>query len=464
MTKLSTRIWTIIVGFLAITVLFMYVLTNFLYEGLYVKDAENSMVEIGKKLSTMYSGGKVTDKFIHKIDEYNSYSNVNVFAVRNPRELSACVPFDIDFDTLIGADERQQLLTGKIITKKGYEKRFDRQVISAIIPLTDHNRLEGIIYIYYPLAKITEMASKEVFILLGSAVIFIFLIGFGVFKGIGHIMKPLKELQNAAEKMAVGDYETRVKVNSKDEIGQLGETFNKMATSIQQEDESQKQFLATVSHELRTPISYVKGYGEALEHGFIEESQRQETLALIVREANRLEKLTNELLQLSRAANQTDSITLYPLPLAETIREVVRITEQQAKQKKITLLTDIEEDIIINADEEKIKQIFINLVENALRYSEENTEVMIRSKKEGKLAVITVQDHGIGIPKEDLPHITERFYRVNKARSRSDGGTGLGLSIVDQLVKYQNGTMGITSTLGIGTIVTIRIPLIEEFS
>ncbi|MFJ8263444.1 ATP-binding protein [Rummeliibacillus sp. NPDC094406] len=462
MTKLSTRIWIIIVAFLAITVLFMYVLTNFLYEGLYVKDAENSMVEIGEKLSTMYDGGKVTDDFINKIDHYNSYSNVNVFAVRNPRELSACVPFDIDYDTLIGPDEREQLLKGKTITKKGYEKRFDRQVISAIIPLTDHNRLEGIIYIYFPLAKITEMASKEVFILLGSAAIFIFLIGFGVFKGIKHIMKPLKDLQNAAEKMAVGDYETRVEVNSKDEIGQLAQTFNKMATSIQQEDEEQKLFLATVSHELRTPISYVKGYGEALERGYIEESQRQETLALIVREANRLEKLTNELLQLSRAVNQTDTVTLYPLPLAETIREVVHITEQQVNQKAINLRTDIDEEIIINADEEKVQQILINLIENALRYSEEKTEIIMSAKREGNLAIITIQDHGIGIPEEDMPHIAERFYRVNKARSRSDGGSGLGLSIVDQLVKYHKGTWYITSELGIGTIVTIQIPLIEE--
>ena len=441
----------------------MYVLTDFLYQGLYVKDAENSMVEVGEKLATMYDGGKVTDNFIKKIDQYNSYSNVNVFAVRNPRELSACVPFDIDYETLIGPDERQQLLNGKTITKKGYEKRFDRQIISAIIPLTDHHRLEGIIYIYYPLAKITEMASKEVLILLGSALIFVLLIGIGVFKGIKHIMKPLKELQNAAEKMAIGDYETRVNVSSKDEIGQLAQTFNKMALSIQKEDEAQKKFLATVSHELRTPISYVKGYGEALENGYIDVSQKQETLALIVREANRLEKLTNELLQLSRDASQKDEITLYPLPLAETIREVVQITRQQAQHKAIIMHTDINEDIIINADEEKLKQILINLIENALRYSGEQTEIMIRAIKEGDSAVITIQDQGIGIPKEDLPYITERFYRVNKARSRSDGGSGLGLSIVDQLIKEHKGTWHIASELGTGTLVTIQIPLIEEF-
>ena len=441
----------------------MYVFTHFLYQRLYVQDSENSMIEIGEKLATMYDGGQVTDAFIEEIDHYSTYSDVNVFAVRNPRELSACVPFDIDYDTLIGTDERQRLLKGHTVTKMGYEKRFDRQVISVIIPLEDENRLEGIIYIYFPLAKISELASKEVLLLLGSAAVFLCLVGFGIFKGIGHIMKPLRALQNAAEKMAHGNYDTRVTVKSKDEIGKLSETFNNMATAIQEEDEAQKQFLATVSHELRTPISYVKGYGEALQNGFISVKEKQETLDLIVREANRLEKLTNELLQLSRTARLAESITLYPLPLAETIREVIQITEQKAHNKSITLHTEISEDIIINADEEKLKQILINLIENALRYSAEQTEIVITAVAEENQAVMTIQDHGMGIPAEDLPHITERFYRVNKARSRSDGGSGLGLSIVDQLVKLHNGTWCITSELGNGTTITIQIPLIEEF-
>ncbi|MBK3495971.1 HAMP domain-containing histidine kinase [Viridibacillus sp. YIM B01967] len=463
MKKLSTRIWAMILIFLTLTVLFMYVLTNFLYERLYVKDAEQSMIEVGEKLATIYEGGQVTDDFIMQIDNYNMYSEVDIFAVRNPRELSACVPFDIDYKTLIGSDERQQLLKGHAVTKMGYEERFNRQIISVIIPLTDQNRLEGIIYLYFPLAKITELASKEVIFLLGSAAVFLLLIGLGIYKGIGHIMKPLNALQNAAEKMADGNYETRVQVSSKDEIGRLSVTFNKMATAIQQEDEAQRNFLATVSHELRTPISYVKGYGEAIQEGFIPDKEQHETIALIVREANRMEKLTNELLQLSRSANVSEPIMLYPLPLAETIREVVLLTEQQAYKKDITVNVDVSEDIIVNADEEKLKQIFINLIENALRYSNEHTSMQIIAKETGQIATIQIKDHGIGIPADDLPHITERFYRVNKARSRSDGGSGLGLSIVDQLVKLHEGTWQIDSVLGKGTTITIQIPVVEEF-
>lgn len=117
MKKIATRIWLLIFAFLIITVVFMYVLTNFLYQRLYVQDTEDTMVEVGLKLQTMYNNGKVTDEFIADIERFNDYSNLNIFAVRNPRELSACVPFDIDYETLIGPEERQKLLSGSYVQK-----------------------------------------------------------------------------------------------------------------------------------------------------------------------------------------------------------------------------------------------------------------------------------------------------------------------------------------------------------
>lgn len=460
--RISTKIWLFVLATIAVTVLFMYSMTNYLYERLYVQDSKNSMVEIGGKLAHMYEGGKVTDKLVADIDRYNSYSNINVFAVRNPRELSACVPFDIDYDTLIGPEERQQLIKGNIISKQGYEKRFDRQVISVVIPLVDEKRLEGILYLYFPLEKITELASKEVIFLLISAIVFLIIIGFIIFKGIGFIMKPLRELQNAAQKMAKGDYSTRVETHSKDEIGQLGATFNEMAKSIEQEDQQQRQFLENVSHELRTPISYIKGYGEAILSNMIKEEEKADKIQLIVREAGRMEKLTNELLQLSRTKEQQEPIQLYPLPLAETIRDVVGMMTQRAEEASIDLAVTLDDEVIINANEVKMKQILINLLENAIRYSEKDTAIHIHCKQLDEKAYIIVEDHGIGIPKEDLTHVTERFYRVNKARSRVDGGSGLGLSIVNQLVQAHAGHLNIESELNKGTVITLTFPTIEE--
>lgn len=462
MKKISTRIWLLIFAFLIITVVFMYVLTDYLYERLYVEDTEEMMVEVGTKLQTMYTGSKVTDEFIADIEHYANYSNLNIFAVRNPRELSACVPFDIDFETLIGPEERQQLLAGEYVQKIGYEPRFDRQLISVVLPLVDQNRLEGIIYIYFPLAKISELANNEVIFLFVSAFIFLLVISYLIYKGIRHIMRPLSNLQRAVEQMSCGNYGTRVPVHSKDEIGRLSSTFNQMAEAIQQEDEAQKTFLATVSHELRTPISYVKGYSEAMQKGIIPEHQQEETIQLIVREANRMERLTNELLQLARMENEQAEITLYPIPLAETLREVQKILTHQAEKKSIVLHLDADDALIIQADEVKLKQIFINIIENAINYSNEQSKVEITALEKDARAQIIIKDYGIGIPQEDLSHVTERFYRVNKARSRADGGSGLGLSIVEQLLKQLHGKIEIESEVEKGTVVKITLPLMEE--
>lgn len=462
MKKLSTKIWSLIVLFLVITILFMTLFTNFLYDQLYVQDSEESMIEVGERLQSNYRGGKVTDEFVEKVEDINMYSIFNVFAVRNPKELSACVPFEIDYDTLIGPEERRLLLKGESITKIGYEERFEREVISVVVPLTDQNRLEGIIYIYYPLARITELANNEVIILISSIALFSIIAAFLVHKGLRHIMRPLNELQHAVEKMSDGEYETRVNVSSRDEIGKLSEAFNEMAAAIQMEDEDKKTFLATVSHELRTPISYVKGYSEAIQNQFIDGNERDEAIRLIHREANRMERLTNELLQLARSKKEQENIDLYPIVLGEAIRDSVNLLISQANHKDIHVNVEIDDTLIVQANEEKLKQILINVIENSIRYSSVKAAIHVLAKAEEGQAVIEIIDKGIGIPIDDLPYITEPFYRVNKARSRADGGSGLGLSIVKDLVKQLGGKLSIQSELGKGTTVTITIPLLEE--
>lgn len=461
MSTFASKIWVLIVGFLLITITFMYVFTDFLYEQLYVEDTEESMIEFGERLATKYKGGAVSDELIAEIEEHNNYGVFNVLAVRNPRELSACVPFDIDYQSLIGPDERRQLLDGNPVTKIGYEERFERRIISVILPFTDENRLEGILYLYYPLAKISELASKEIVLLIAGVALFSIMIGYLVFQGLRRIMAPLHELQQAVRRMSTGDYQARVDVASTDEVGQLSEAFNQMAEAIQQEDEERKAFLAIISHELRTPISYVKGYSESIQNGFIEGKEKDEAISLIAREANRMESLTNELLQLVHIDTEKKD-DMYPIVLAETLRDSVALVKAKAVEKEIDILVEVDEEIIIEADEEKVRQIFINLLENAIRYSNRGTSIFLTSAIDDKSAIIQVKDKGIGIPKEDLSRVLERFYRVNKARSRADGGSGLGLSIVDKLVKQHHGTLRIDSELEKGTTVTVWLPLMEE--
>ena len=461
MKKLSVKIWLFIIAFIVITISFMYILTDFLYERLYVADSEAAMIEVGQKLQTQYRGDEVTDSFVQLVESYNQYSNYNVFAVRNPRELSACVPFEVDYHTLIGGEERSKLLQGKSVSKIGYEERFGREVISVILPLVDENRLEGIIYMYYPLAKISELATQEIWLLLVAAIVFTIIIAIIGMFGLRRILRPLEKLYKAVQQMTAGHYETRVQVESQDEIGQLSRAFNQMANSIQQEDEEQKAFLATISHELRTPISYIKGYSELMEKQKLSEVETKNAITLISSEAIRMERLMTEILQLARKEEVT-SDTHMPLVLAECIREAVTLLKMSLTLNQISLQLQLDEDIIVNGEETKLKQVIINLLENAIRYSEPNSNIVIKTYVQKNSGIIQVIDHGMGIAEEDLNKVMQRFYRVNKARSRSDGGSGLGLSIVEQIIKQHQGSINIESELGKGTIVTIELPIILE--
>lgn len=461
MKKLSTKIGLLIVVFLTCTIAFMYVFTDFLYERLYVQDSEQAMVEIGTKLQSGYRGDAVTDTYVAEVEAFNRFSNYEVFAVRNPKELSACVPFEIDYDALIGPEERKVLLKGEPVTDIGYVERFDRQVISVVLPLADDNRLEGILYLYYPLASITEMANTEAVLLVIGAFIFIVLATIFVFQMLRKIMHPLYELKQAVQRMSDGDYNARVIVKTNDEIGQVAEAFNEMAQTIQQEDESQKAFLATVSHELRTPLSYVKGYSESILQGLVTGEQLNESIRVIAREANRMERLTNDLMQVVRREGDM-KLDSMPLVYAEVLRDCVQLVEKQASMKQIAIDLQLDEGVIVEGDEERLKQIFINILENALRYSDIGGQVIVCLFELKGQAVVEIEDHGIGISEEHLAKVTERFYRVNKARSRKDGGSGLGLSIALMLVKLHGGTLQIESEMHKGTIVRVTIPLLEE--
>ena len=461
MKKLSVKIWMLLLLFIAITIVFLVIFTNFLYEELYVEDTETSMTEVAENLQSTYKGGAVTNEFIKQTEDFNRFSDVEVFTVRNPKELSACLPFEIDHETLIGPEERAQLIEGVAVIKRGYEKRFNREVVSVIYPLVDENRLEGIIYVYVPLTKMTEMASKDVIFLLITVSLLLLLMGWISLKTVQKVLVPLDKLKGAANEMATGNYETRVDIKSSDEIGELAKTFNQMATSIQEEDEKKRDFLSIVSHELRTPISYIKGYGEAFEQELVPEEKKIEIYTLIVQEANRMQKLTNDLLTLARS-EQHQEVDISPLVLSEVVREVLQLVKKLADKKQVLFTVTIDEGIIIKANEQMTKQILINILENAIHYSSVSSIITIGNDLAKKETTIYIKDEGCGIAPEHLAHITERFYRVNKARSRIDGGTGLGLSIASQLIEMQNGKLQFTSEVERGTTAYITLPIWEE--
>ncbi|MDQ0155077.1 sensor histidine kinase [Robertmurraya andreesenii] len=459
--SLSTKIWLTIIASILITVIFSYLLSNLFYEKLYVENLEKTLLSEGKLLANDYKGGPLDDELRERIEWYNSKNDFEVFVVSNPKELAACFPFETNHVTLIEEKEREQLLEGKTIQKQGFEERFNRKILAVIIPLLDDSRLEGIIYLYVPLARITELTKDFTYLWLIAAVLFLvisFYLGTLLVK---KLTRPLQQMKAAADKLSKGDYSVRVLQTSDDEVGQLARAFNHMSSSIQKEDERKKEFLANVSHELRTPLSYVNGYTEALLLGIVKsEEEKEKYLALIHRESKRMERLVGDLLDLTKLETDEFQLLKTPLPLAQLVEEAIEKYRLPLKEKNIKLSTHLDPDIIILGDEGRMEQVIQNMMDNAMKYTEKG-EITLHLEKHAEGCILSITDTGVGIPEKDLQHIKERFYRVNKARTRLDGGTGLGLAISDKIIALHQGKLRISSQLGKGTRVDIILPVLE---
>lgn len=459
--SLTLKIWLTMSLSILITIVFSFMLSNIFYDKLYMKNLESSLLHEGQSLAAEYSGGPLTDELREKIEWYNTLTESEVFIVNNPRELSACLPYEIDYQTLIGKEDRELLLEGKAVKKIDFEERFDRKVLAVIVPLLDENRLEGIIYLYVPLAKISELTKDFSFLWLIAGILFLVV---SIYIGtllVKRLTKPLLEIKAAAKRVSDGDYSVRVSASSNDEIGQLSSVFNQMSSSIQKEDERKKEFLANVSHELRTPLSYVNGYSEALLTGIIKTPEEQEKyLHLMNRESKRMNRLVGDLLDLSKLDMDDYQIIKTPLPLAQLFEDALQKYAISVKEKGLQLSYNLDPDIIIEGDEGRVEQVLQNIMDNALRYTEKGgISVSLRKHPDG--CILAVKDTGIGIPEADLAQIKERFFRVNKARTRRDGGTGLGLAITDKIVRLHGGKLFFDSEYEKGTTVSIIFPVLQ---
>ncbi|MCK4519036.1 MAG: HAMP domain-containing protein [Candidatus Omnitrophica bacterium] len=231
-------------------------------------------------------------------------------------------------------------------------------------------------------------------------------------------------------------------------------------TNLRRLEKMRQDFVANVSHELRTPIASIKGYAETLIEGALDDKENaRDFLKIIYSDSDRLAKLIDDILDLSRVESGRFKMTLMPSAVKPIIERVAAGLKKRAQGKSVEIKIDIPQDIPrVLADENRTAQVLLNLIDNAVKYTESKGEVVISAKEQGKFVRVDVSDTGIGIPENDLPRLFERFYRVDKARSRELGGTGLGLSIVKHIVHAHNGQVFVQSVLGQGSIFSFTIP------
>jgi histidine kinase len=253
------------------------------------------------------------------------------------------------------------------------------------------------------------------------------------------ITAPVRALTDASRDIADGQYSKRVAARSPDELGELAHSFNQMAEKLEQVEAMRRQLVGDVSHELRTPLSAIKGSMEGLIDGVLPATP--ETYQQIRQEADRLARLVDDLQELSRVEAGAYSLERHPLSVAKLVQAVLKRLAPQALTKNIVIHQEIPDDLpSVLVDADRITQVLVNLVGNALQYTPAGGDVTLSAERKAKEILIFVADTGIGIPAEHLPHLFTRFYRVDKSRSRqAGGGSGIGLTIARYMVEAHGG-------------------------
>jgi heavy metal sensor kinase len=321
-----------------------------------------------------------------------------------------------------------------------------RQTVSAILVLGT------------PTAAVTQAVdSFRGVVIIGGIVIVILAAAGGYFIAL-KALKPVDDITRSARSIEETDLSKRIKVRSKDELGRLAETLNEMINRMEKAFERQRQFTADASHELRTPLAVIEAESTlALEKSRSPDEYR-ESLESVTEEVNYMSSILEKLLMLARADAGKEQLNYSRVNLKDLITGIIPDIEMLSRDKGLRFEAKTAADLFVKGDRVKLKQLLLNLLDNAIKYTPQGTITLSLQQQEDQ-AVIAVADTGIGIDEEHLPRIFERFYRVDKARSRSEHGTGLGLSIAKYIVEAHGGRIEVTSQPGQGSVFTTYLPL-----
>ncbi len=272
-----------------------------------------------------------------------------------------------------------------------------------------------------------------------------------------NILRPIRELTRATKEMKEGDLDQRVDTSSGGEIGKLGEAFNSLAKRLKEQKTLREEMVSDVAHELRNPLSNIQGYLEGLKEGMVEPTEK--VFDSLHQQSLVLKRLVDDLRDVNRARAGQLELDEKPVVLEDIIDREVKAAKNAAERQDVTIEEDLGSSTLLEADPERVSQVIRNLLDNALTHTPSGGTIeVVVSQSSGK-AITKVADDGGGIPEEELPHIFDRFYRVDKSRSRGTGGTGLGLTIAKEIVESHGGEISVESVEGKGTTFEFTLPI-----
>ncbi len=465
MRRLHSLYYKFILGYLVFGILSFTVIatvaSDWTYRILLATRAENLYDEaslLASRYSSIYRGSAPTQDYTHSlIEAVSAYLHTEIWIV-DPRGT-------VVDDSVHGArtsmtiEDFDPTFTGNRGYALGnYHNSFNGEVLSVCAPITGNYVTHGYVLIHLPIREIIQIRDQ---VLNSLYVTFCIIFGLSliillVFTIIVYF--PLRKITAAAREYAEGNLSHRVTLHTQDEMGYLADTLNYMSEKLEKGDEYQKNFIANISHDFRSPLTSIKGYLEAILDGTIPPELQDKYLRLVISETERLNKLTQGLLTLN-SLDLKGHLSRTNFDINRIIKDTAASFEGTCNAKNIILdLTFSENSTMVYADMGEIQQVLYNLIDNAIKFSHQNSTIYIQTAIKYEKVFVSVKDTGIGIPRDSQKKIWERFYKTDLSRGRDKKGTGLGLSIVKEIIQNHGETIDVISTEGVGTEFIFTLP------
>lgn len=414
--------------------------------------------------SDLYNNETSLDTVKKQLDALDAYLSANLWII-NPSGrmvLDSKAPLDVENETVIeGFDptitENSYYMTGN------FWESFGEDQLSVFAPITSDYKVRGYVVIHYPMSGIVSSCNSLlnisylmlIILFLLSMIILIFFTEM--------VYLPLRRITEATEQYASGNMHYEFQIDSEDEIGYLGATLGYMANEIARSEDDQKKFVANVSHDFRSPLTSIKGYLEAMLDGTIPPEQYEKYLTIVLNETERLTKLTGSLLTLNNLNTKGMLLEKSIFDINRTIRNITASFEGTCRQKAIAIEVILTGDeLFVEADIGKIQQVIYNLLDNAIKFSHPDSIIKIETTEKHNKVFVSIKDSGIGIPKDALKLIWDRFYKSDLSRGKDKKGTGLGLSITKEIIQAHGEHINVISTEGVGSEFIFSLPIADN--
>lgn len=401
----------------------------------------------------LYNSEITLETVKNQLDALSVYLNATIRIINPSGRLVLDTTMPLNVEEVIMVDGFDPTITkGSYYTIGTFFDEFETEMLSVIAPITSNYKVKGYVVIHSSMKAIEQSAAgllnisyiTLMILFLLSIIILIF------FTEIVYV--PLKKITYATEQYAAGNMRYEFQMESEDEIGYLAACLSYMASEIARSEDDQKKFVANVSHDFRSPLTSIRGFLEAMIDGTIPPEMHEKYLNIVLNETERLTKLTNSLLTLNNLNTKGMMLNKSDFDINSIIRKTAASFEGTCVPKNMNIeLVLTGDELYVNADVDKVQQVLYNLIDNAIKFSHHNSSIRIETSEKKNKIFVSVKDTGIGIPKDDLKLIWDRFYKSDSSRGKDKKGTGLGLAIVKEIITAHDEHINVISTQGVGS-------------